>query len=107
MSKLHGPEDQETADALNYLGFLLYQDMGEYAKAKPFLQEALRIHQKVLGLEHPDTENGLDNLAGLYRDIGEYAKAEPLFQEASRIDQKVLGLDSRPGWSCRRRRNTN
>jgi tetratricopeptide (TPR) repeat protein len=65
MSKLHGPEDQETADALNYLGFLLYQDMGEYAKA------------------------------------------EPLFQEASRIDQKVLGPDSRPGWSCRRRRNTN
>ena len=65
--------------------------MGEYAKAEPLFQEALRIRQKVLGPEHPDTATSLNNLAVLYQDMGEYAKAEPLFQEALRIRQKVLG----------------
>ena len=69
----------------------LYQDMGEYAKAEPLYQEALRIRQKVLGPEHPDTATSLNNLAVLYQDMGEYAKAEPLYQEALRIRQKVLG----------------
>ena len=31
----------------------LYQDMGEFAKAEPLLQEALRIRQKVLGQNFP------------------------------------------------------
>ena len=65
--------------------------MGEYAKAEPLYQEALRIRQKVLGPEHPDTATSLNNLAVLYQDMGEYAKAEPLYQEALRIRQKVLG----------------
>ena len=67
--------------------------MGEYAKAEPLLQEALRIRQKVLGPEHPDTAKSLNNLAALYQDMGEYAKAEPLYQEALRIRQKVLGSE--------------
>jgi tetratricopeptide (TPR) repeat protein len=66
---------------------------GEYAKAEPLYQEALRIQRKVLGPEHPDTANSLDNLAGLYQAMGEYAKAEPLRHEALRIRQKVLGPD--------------
>ena len=65
--------------------------MGEYAKAEPLYQEALRICQKVLGPEHPYTALCLNNLAGLYWDMSEYAKAEPLLQEALRIRQKVLG----------------
>ena len=65
--------------------------MGEYAKAEPLYQEALRIRQKVLGPEHPDTALSLNNLGTLYQDMGEYAKAEPLYQEALRIRQKVLG----------------
>jgi tetratricopeptide (TPR) repeat protein len=68
--------------------------MGEYAKAEPLLQEALRIRQKVLGSEHPDTVQSLNNLAALYREMGEYAKAEPLHQEALRIPQKVLGSEN-------------
>ena len=70
---------------------MLYQAMGEYAKAEPLYQEALRIWQKVLGPEHPDTATSLNNLAVLYQAMGEYAKAEPLYQEALRIRQKVLG----------------
>ena len=65
--------------------------MGEYAKAEPLYREALRIRQKVLGPEHPDTATSLNNLAMLYRDMGEYAKAEPLYREALRICRKILG----------------
>jgi len=70
---------------------VLYLEVGEYAKAEPLLQEALRIRQKVLGSEHPDTANSLNNLAGLYQVMGEYAKAEPLQREAIQIYQKALG----------------
>src|SRR5260370_405930 len=65
--------------------------MGEYAKAEPLYQEALRIQQKVLGPEHPNTAPSPKNLAVLYQAMGEYAKAEPLLQEALRVYQKVLG----------------
>ena len=44
--------------------------MGEYAKAEPLYQEALRIRQKVLGPEHPDTATSLNNLAVLYQAYG-------------------------------------
>ena len=67
--------------------------MGEYAKAEPLYQEALRIRQKVLGPEHPEVATSLNNLAALYNAMGEYAKAEPLYQEALRICQKVFGPD--------------
>jgi tetratricopeptide (TPR) repeat protein len=78
---------KQTADSLGKL----YHAMGEYAKAEPLLQEALRIRQKVLGSEHPDTVTSLNNLAVQYQDMGEYAKAEPLYQEALRLHKKVLG----------------
>jgi tetratricopeptide (TPR) repeat protein len=45
----------------------------------------------LLGLEHPDTANSLNNLGELYHVMGEYGKAEPLDQEALRIRQKVIG----------------
>jgi tetratricopeptide (TPR) repeat protein len=65
--------------------------MHEYVKAEPLYLDALRIRQKVLGPEFPDTANRLDRLAGLYRDMSKYAKAEPLYREALRIRQKILG----------------
>src|SRR5271165_5955931 len=71
--RVRGPEQPETAAALNNLGFL-FQKIGDYPKAEPLLQEALRIRQKVLGPEHPDTAASLNDLALLYQDLGEYAK---------------------------------
>jgi len=70
---------------------MLYTAMGEYAKAEPLLQEALRICQKVLGPEHPDTVTSLNDLAVLYWRMGEYEKARPLYQEALEICRKVFG----------------
>jgi tetratricopeptide (TPR) repeat protein len=89
--RARGPEQPETADALNNLGFL-FQKTGDYAKAEPLYQEALRIAQKTP--EHPYTAMVLNNLGELYRAMGEYAKAEPPYQEALRIRQKFLGPEN-------------
>ena len=85
-----GPEQAETADALEDLGFIFGQ-IGDYAKAEPILQEALCIRQKVLGEENPATASSLNLLGRLYQDMDAYAKSEPLYREALRIRRKVLG----------------
>ena len=40
--------------------------MGDYAKAEPLYQRALKIDEKALGPDHPDTATDLNNLAELY-----------------------------------------
>src|SRR5271168_4900153 len=45
--RLRGPEHPDTADSLYNLG-VLFQRIGDYSKAEPLLQEALRIQRKVL-----------------------------------------------------------
>ena len=67
--------------------------MGDYAKAEPLYQRALKIFEKALGPDHPDTATALTNLAVLYRAMGDYAKAEPLYQRALKIVEKALGPD--------------
>ena len=88
--KVRGPKHPDTAVGLNNLA-VLYQDMGDYAKAEPLCKEALEIRQQALGPEHRDTAASLNNLATLYKEMGDYAKAEPLFKEALEIHRKVLG----------------
>ena len=90
--RTRGPEQPETADALNTLGFIFY-NIRDYSKAEPLFKEALRIQQKVLGSEHPNTVKTLDGLAELYLAMSYHAKAEPFYQEALRIRQKVLGSE--------------
>jgi Tetratricopeptide repeat len=78
----------------------LYELKVEYAKAEPLYQEALRIDQKVLGKEDPETAANLDDLARLYELTGEFAKGELLAQETLRIRKKVFGKEHpNPGFA--------
>jgi tetratricopeptide (TPR) repeat protein len=86
--RVRGPEHPETAEALSNLG-LVFEKIGDDAKAEPLYREALRILEKTP--EHPRTARSLNKLGSLYRGVHEYTKAEPLFQEALQIRQKVLG----------------
>jgi tetratricopeptide (TPR) repeat protein len=88
--KTLGPEDPNTASALDNLGEL-YRDQGQYKQADPLFQRALSIREKVLGPEHPDTCESLNNLAWLYNDQGKYEQAEPLYQRALAGREKALG----------------
>jgi hypothetical protein len=57
--------------------------MGEYPKAEPLDQQALRIRQKVLGPEHPDTATSLNNLAALYHEMASTPKLNRLTSKRS------------------------
>ena len=74
----------------NRIGMALL-NRGKYGKAEPLLRRALLLHQRLLGDRHPDTAQGLNNLAGLYESQGRYGEAEPLLVEALEICKAELG----------------
>jgi tetratricopeptide (TPR) repeat protein len=64
--------------------------MGQYEQALPLSQQALEIHGKILGTDHPKYSTCLNNLALLYQSIGQYEQALPLHQQALEITGKIL-----------------
>ena len=64
-----------------------------YEQAALLYQRALTINEQVLGPDHPETADTLNNLANLYRQQGKYKQAVPLFQRALAINEQVLGSD--------------
>src|SRR5437667_8288562 len=67
--------------------------MGQYAKAEPLYQRALKIREKAFGPNNPKTAYSLNDLGALYVAQDDYAKAEKLFQRALKIREKSLGAD--------------
>jgi CHAT domain-containing protein len=63
---------------------VLGEDQGLY-------QRSLKIREKQLGPEHPDTATSLNDLALLYQAMGDHGKAEPLFLRSLKITEKQLG----------------
>ncbi|MGB5711356.1 MAG: tetratricopeptide repeat protein [Waterburya sp.] len=49
------------------------------------------IIETVLGEDHPDVAQSLNNLAELYRSQGRYESAEPLYLQALAIAEATLG----------------
>ena len=88
----HGNADNEYATSLNNLA-AIYRNSGRYDAAEPLLEEALSVHRRILGADHPAMATSLNNLAGLYDARGRYAEAEPLCTQALLINRRVLGGD--------------
>ena len=65
---------------------------GTIAEAKSLYEEALSIRRRVLGVDHPDLADSLNNLAGLYLDQGRFVEAASLSKEAVEIMVRVLGV---------------
>ncbi len=75
--------------------------MGEYKEAEPLHLEALDLHKRLLGENHPNVATSLNNLAGLYESQGRYTEAEPLYLEALDLLKRLLG-DNHPNTkTCR------
>ncbi|MGB6301921.1 MAG: tetratricopeptide repeat protein, partial [Rivularia sp. (in: cyanobacteria)] len=68
----------QEAERLNQQVEQLYRQR-KYREAIPLAERALAIREKVLGEEHPDVAQSLNNLALLYYSQGNYSKAEPLY----------------------------
>ena len=79
------------------VGYLLNQygsyrmGQGRYDEAEPLYERALEIKEEVLGPDHPDTAQSLNNLAALHESQGRYDKAEPLLERALAIREEALG----------------
>ena len=67
-----------------------YVNLGEYGKAKPFLDDALAINKKIYGNKSKETAYSLHDL-GLYYDwVGDYKKADSIYNISIKILRKVL-----------------
>jgi tetratricopeptide (TPR) repeat protein len=66
---------------------------GKYDQALPLAERSLAIREKVLGTNHVDVAESLNNLAAIYDDKGDYSKAEPLYKSALEIREKALGSE--------------
>ncbi|KAK3367009.1 nucleoside phosphorylase domain-containing protein [Lasiosphaeria ovina] len=74
-----GLEDERVARASLFYcvaGFFSYQ--GRWKDAEEFQLKAVKLRKAVLGDEHPDTLNGIANLASTYRNQGRWKEAEML-----------------------------
>jgi tetratricopeptide (TPR) repeat protein len=69
---------------------VLLEARGDYTEAEPLYRRALAIDEKVLGPDHPEVANTLNNLAVLLEARGDYTEAEPLYRRALAIDEKAL-----------------
>ncbi|RRR74024.1 MAG: tetratricopeptide repeat protein [Candidatus Viridilinea halotolerans] len=87
-----GREDARVVSLCSWIGRHL-QRLGSYASAQPYVERALALSEQVLGAEHPDTAQSLNNLAWLYRVQGNYGAALPLYERALPLSEQVLGAD--------------
>ena len=65
-----------------------------FRTAESFFKKSLEMREAILGLEHPDVAQSLNNLAALYNDKQLYEKAEPLYIRALEIRRKVSTVGS-------------
>lgn len=61
--------------------------------AKIFLTRSLEMRQRVLGPDHPDCAQSLNNLAALHTERREYETAEDMYEKALNIRKKALSPD--------------
>ncbi|MCL2361949.1 MAG: tetratricopeptide repeat protein [Defluviitaleaceae bacterium] len=84
-------EKEEIALLFNNIA-IVCSSQGDYPKALEWNQKDLKICEKVLGLEHPNTATTYNNIAAVYDKQGDYPKALEWNQKALKIREKVLGL---------------
>jgi tetratricopeptide (TPR) repeat protein len=80
----------ELAEAYNNQ-VVQYSQEGQYQKAQPLAEEALKIRTDVLGEKHQYTLTSLNHLMRVYQELGRLDKALPLSEKSYRLSQEVLG----------------
>ncbi|PNH04770.1 Kinesin light chain [Tetrabaena socialis] len=88
-----GQESEVARGCLLYMGAWFYYMMGRYMEAEPLSRQALKLQMRVLGEEHPDTANSINNLAKCIQAQGRYAEAELMYRQALELRQRVLGKE--------------
>lgn len=85
-------QEIERANQLSERAVDLFQEE-KYQEAIVFFEQALAIHERVLGREHRDNITPINNLADLYKTTGQYNKALSLYQRVRVISEKAYGAE--------------
>jgi tetratricopeptide (TPR) repeat protein len=89
-TKRFDPDDPRVAATLNHLG-LVYHAQGQYARAKPYYEQALNRWERAFGSDHADVASALHNLADIYLEEGAFEQAEAYYWRSLAIGERVLG----------------
>jgi CHAT domain-containing protein len=84
-----------TATSWRYLA-VLAESQGKYADAETFVQRALALREKTLGVDDPAVADQLVELARLECKQNKQPQAEPLLIRAQRIREHAFGVNSAP-----------
>jgi tetratricopeptide (TPR) repeat protein len=85
----------------------IYHAQSRCEEAESMHVKVLKLRQKVLGQEHPDTIWSMANLATMYAAQGLYKEAEVMQIKALELRQKVLGQEHPETiWSVAQTRQT-
>jgi tetratricopeptide (TPR) repeat protein len=93
------PEHPDVAHTNNSLAllYLVQANAGvataseEYAKARPYCEEALRIRKVEFPEDHLDVLQSMNNVADVYSHIGEHDEAAKLYKSVLAVREKKLG----------------
>jgi tetratricopeptide (TPR) repeat protein len=92
----HRADDREgvekQAESASRAGWYLLLN-GEYTAAEELIRLSLKIREKVLGFEHPDTLTSVSNLGTVLERQGKYDEAEAMHRRALEGYEKVLGFE--------------
>jgi tetratricopeptide (TPR) repeat protein len=83
-------KDAMAARLCDKLGVHLWR-AGDYSGARPYLEEAVALHETASGLEHPETARSLNNLGCLLLSQADYSMARATLERGLEVLEKVLG----------------
>jgi eukaryotic-like serine/threonine-protein kinase len=86
-------DDPETEAGVRTTIGIILRSNGKYDQAKPLLEQALAVRERLFKGDDLMVAGSLFNLAEVYRAQGQYAQAEPLYTRALAIREKILGPD--------------
>jgi eukaryotic-like serine/threonine-protein kinase len=84
-------DDPGTEAGLRATIGVILRNNANYDKARPLLEHALTMHERLFKGDDRIVADSLSNLGDLYLHQGQYAQAEPLFTRALAIYEKTLG----------------
>ena len=90
--ELRERSDNEKAerDLLYKVGYS-YRIIGKHKESEKVYRQTLELKEKVLGREHPDTLNSMNNLAVVIGNQGKYKEAEQICRQTLELKEKVMG----------------